>query len=100
MLDGFILRQGWKIYATRLMPKLFTFKSKPLFNDHIWSFVDFCKRLTIKYELRGSPNYTGAFRDYVRAEKQGFKFVGPVCVYSFLEAVILSMTMKIIVDWK
>ena len=79
-----------KIYATRANAQAFFGCSKAvlaLFNDYIWSFVDF---KTIDNQItnyKEAPTKTELSESMSKAlKKQGFKFVGPVCVYSFLEA--------------
>ena len=84
-----IVRNKMKIYATRANAQAFLAVQKQFgsFNDYIWSFVDF---KTIDNQItnyKEAPTKTELSETMSKAlKKHGFKFVGPVCVYSFLEA--------------
>ena len=85
------------------MPKLFwLFKSSlALFNDYIWSFVDFKTIDNQIMNYKEAPTKTELSETMSKAlKKQGFKFVGPVCVYSFLEAAGLINDHENDCDWK
>ena len=107
-LDGLlgnpdIIRNKMKIYATRANAQAFLAVQKQFgsFNDYIWSFVDF---KTIDNEIlnyKEAPAKTELSESMSKElKKQGFKFVGPVCVYSFLEAAGLINDHEKDCDWK
>ena len=93
-LDGLlgnpdIIRNKMKIYATRANAQVFLAVQKQFgsFNDYIWSFVDFKTINNQIVHYKEAPTKTELSETMSKAlKKQGFKFVGPVCVYSFLEA--------------
>ena len=97
-----IIRNKLKIYATRDNAQAFLAVQKQFgsFNDYIWSFVDF---KTIDNEIldyKEAPAKTELSETMSKAmKKQGFKFVGPVCVYSFLEAAGLINDHENDCDW-
>ena len=98
-----IIRNKMKIYATRANAQAILAVQKQFgsFNDYIWSFVDF---KTIDNQItnyKEAPTKTELSETMSKAlKKQGFKFVGPVCVYSFLEAAGLINDHENNCDWK
>jgi len=84
-----IIRNKMKIYATRANAQAFLTVQKQFgsFNDYIWSFVDFKMIDNEVLNYKEAPTKTELSETMSKAlKKHGFKFVGPVCVYSFLEA--------------
>ncbi|MBM7637005.1 DNA-3-methyladenine glycosylase I [Streptococcus saliviloxodontae] len=84
-----VVRNRLKIFATRSNAQAFLNiqKSYGSFNAYIWSFVDKKPIVNHVIDYRDAPAKT-ALSEKISKElkKQGFKFVGPVCVYSFLQA--------------
>ena len=84
-----IIRNRAKIFATRANAQAFLQVQAEFgsFDAYLWSFVGF---KTIDNEItnyKEAPAKTELSETMSKAlKKQGFKFVGPVCVYSFLEA--------------
>lgn len=84
-----IIRNRAKIFATRANAQAFLQVQAEFgsFDAYLWSFVGF---KTIDNEItnyKEAPSKTELSETMSKAlKKQGFKFVGPVCVYSFLEA--------------
>lgn len=84
-----IIRNRAKIFATRANAQAFLQVQEEFgsFDAYLWSFVGF---KTIDNEItnyKEAPAKTELSETMSKAlKKQGFKFVGPVCVYSFLEA--------------
>lgn len=84
-----IIRNRAKIFATRANAQAFLQVQEEFgsFDAYLWSFVGF---KTIDNEItnyKEAPSKTELSETMSKAlKKQGFKFVGPVCVYSFLEA--------------
>ena len=98
-----IIRNRRKLYATRANAQAFlqiqqTYGS---FNDYIWSFVDHEPIRNAIADYREAPAKT-ALSEKVSKElkKQGFQFVGPVCVYSFMEAAGLINDHENDCEWK
>ncbi|WP_162011174.1 DNA-3-methyladenine glycosylase I [Streptococcus sp. S784/96/1] len=84
-----IIRHKAKLYATRANAQAFLNVQKAFgtFDKYLWSWVGFTpidnnvdnhQAVPVKTEL--SENLSKDFK------KRGFKFVGPVCVYSYLQA--------------
>lgn len=84
-----IIRNRAKIFATRANAQAFLQVQAEFgsFDAYLWSFVGF---KTIDNEItnyKEAPAKTELSETMSKAlKKQGFKFIGPVCVYSFLEA--------------
>jgi len=84
-----VIRNRLKIFATRANAQAFlkiqeTYGS---FDSYIWSYVDNQAIVNSVADYRTSPAKTSLSEQISKdMKKQGFKFVGPVCVYSFLQA--------------
>ncbi|MGT2846947.1 DNA-3-methyladenine glycosylase I [Streptococcus massiliensis] len=84
-----IIRNKSKIHATRANASAFLAVQAEFgsFNDYLWAFVDFepIDNQVTDYTL--APAKTALSEQISKdMKKRGFKFVGPVCVYSFLQA--------------
>ena len=84
-----IIRHKAKLYATRANAQAFlavcdTFGS---FERYIWSFTNFTPIVNQVDEQHPVPSKTPLSESISKdMKKRGFKFVGPVCIYSFLQA--------------
>lgn len=84
-----IIRHKAKLYATRANAQAFlavcdTFDS---FDNYIWGFINFTPIVNIIDERHPVPSKTPLSESISKdMKKWGFKFVGPVCIYSFLQA--------------
>lgn len=96
-LDGLldnpdIIRNKMKLYATRANAQAFLAIQEQYgsFDHYLWSFVGFTPiDNSVKY-YRLAPSKTSLSEKIAKDMKQrGFKFVGPVCVYSFMQALSL-----------
>lgn len=98
-----IIRNRAKIFATRANAQAFLQVQAEFgsFDAYLWSFVGF---KTIDNEItnyKEAPAKTELSETMSKAlKKQGFKFVGPVCVYSFLEAAGLINDHEKDCEWK
>ncbi|MDO4667932.1 MAG: DNA-3-methyladenine glycosylase I [Streptococcus sp.] len=84
-----IVRNKMKIYATRSNAQAFLniqseFES---FDAYLWSFVSYKTIENQIVDYKEAPTKTPLSEKLSKdLKKRGFKFVGPVCVYSFLQA--------------
>lgn len=84
-----IVRNKMKIYATRSNARAFLniqseFES---FDAYLWSFVSYKTIENQIVDYKEAPTKTPLSEKLSKdLKKRGFKFVGPVCVYSFLQA--------------
>ena len=84
-----VVRNRGKIYATRTNAQAFLSVQEKYgsFEAYIWSFVDGEPIVNQVKDYRNTPAKTPLSEIVSKdLKKQGFKFVGPVCVYSFLQA--------------
>lgn len=84
-----VVRNRLKIYATRTNAQAFLSVQEKYgsFEAYIWSFVDGQPLVNQVKDYRNTPAKTPLSEIISKdLKKQGFKFVGPVCVYSFLQA--------------
>ncbi|SDQ39970.1 DNA-3-methyladenine glycosylase I [Streptococcus equinus] len=98
-----IVRNRRKIYATRTNAKAFIKIQKEFgsFDKYLWSWVDNTPIVndvenyaTIPVSMPLSENLSKDLK------KRGFKFVGPVCAYSFLQAAGLVNDHEIDCDFR
>ena len=85
-----IIRHRAKLYATRQNARAFQGVQEVFgsFNDYIWGFVDGKPLVNAVVTYRDAPNQTPLSVTIAKDLKnRGFKFVGPVMVYSFLQAI-------------
>ncbi|CQR23876.1 DNA-3-methyladenine glycosylase I [Streptococcus varani] len=89
LLNPDIVRNRLKIFATRSNTLAFLAVQEEFgsFDSYIWSFVDGKTIHNTIPDYRQAPAKT-ALSEIIskNMKKRGFKFVGPVCVYSFLQA--------------
>ncbi|KXT72727.1 DNA-3-methyladenine glycosylase [Streptococcus sp. DD10] len=84
-----IIRNRAKIFATRANAQAFLAVQEQFgsFDSYLWSFVDFNVRNNQVKNYQEVPAKTDLSNLISKSlKKQGFKFVGPVCVYSFIQA--------------
>lgn len=84
-----IVRNKMKIYATRANAQAFLQIQQEMgsFDSYIWSFVDFQPLINHWQDYKQAPAKTALSERLAKdMKKRGFKFVGPVCAYSFLQA--------------
>lgn len=84
-----IIRHKAKLYATRANAQAFLEVQKEYgsFDKYIWSWVDFTAVVNIVDNYQDAPAKTELSEKISKdLKKRGFKFVGPVCVYSYLQA--------------
>lgn len=84
-----VVRNRLKIYATRANAQAFlTIQEKyGSFETYIWSFVDGQPLVNQVKDYKEAPAKTPLSETISKdLKKHGFKFVGPVAVYSFLQA--------------
>lgn len=84
-----VVRNRGKIYATRANAQAFlTIQSEyGSFEAYIWSFVDGQPLVNHVENYRQAPAKTELSETIAKdLKKRGFKFTGPVCVYSYLQA--------------
>ncbi|MBZ2155942.1 DNA-3-methyladenine glycosylase I [Streptococcus anginosus] len=93
-LDGLlgnpdIIRNKMKIYATRANAQAFLKIQAEFgsFDHYLWSFVDFTPIDNPVKDYKQMPSKTPLSEKLAKdMKRRGFEFVGPVCVYSFLQA--------------
>ncbi|MGT2930089.1 DNA-3-methyladenine glycosylase I [Streptococcus dentasini] len=97
-----VVRNRLKIYATRANAQAFRQIQEIYgsFDAYIWSFIDHHTINNHVEDYRQAPAKT-LLSEQVSKElkKQGFKFVGPVAVYSFLQAAGLINDHEMDCDW-
>ncbi len=84
-----VVRNRLKIYATRTNAQAFLSVQEKYgsFEAYIWSFVDGQPLVNQVKDYRNTPAKTPLSEIISKdMKKQGFKFVGPVAIYSFLQA--------------
>lgn len=98
-----VIRNRSKIYATRNNAQAFLKIQKDFgtFNHYIWSWVGFTPINNVVKDYSQAPSKTElSDRLSKDLKKRGFKFVGPVCTYSFLQAAGLVNDHEMSCDWK
>lgn len=98
-----VVRNRSKIYATRNNAQAFLKIQKDFgtFNHYIWSWVGFTPINNVVKDYSQAPSKTElSDRLSKDLKKRGFKFVGPVCTYSFLQAAGLVNDHEMSCDWK
>ena len=84
-----IIRNKAKLYATRANAQAFLKVQKEFgtFDQYLWSWVDFTPLVNKVDNYQNAPAKTELSEIISKdLKKRGFKFVGPVCVYSYLQA--------------
>ncbi len=84
-----VVRNRLKIFATRSNAQAFLMVQEEFgsFDHYIWSFVDFTPLDNLVKDYQSAPAKTPLSEQISKdMKKRGFKFVGPVAVYSFLQA--------------
>ncbi len=93
-LDGLlanpdIIRHKAKLYATRANAQAFLRVQEEFgtFDHYLWSWVNFTSLANPVKSFRDLPTKNDLSERLSKdLKKRGFKFVGPVCVYSYLQA--------------
>lgn len=107
-LDGLlqnpdIVRNRQKIYATRANAQAFLNIQEAFgsFEHYLWSWVDFTPIDNAVEDYKDAPAKTPLSESLSKdLKKRGFKFVGPVCLYSYLQATGLINDHEITCDFK
>lgn len=84
-----IIRHKAKLYATRTNAQAFLRVQAEFgsFASYLWDWVDNQPLVNQVADYRNLPSQTDLSRALSKdLKKRGFAFVGPVCVYSFLQA--------------
>ncbi|NQM50857.1 DNA-3-methyladenine glycosylase I [Streptococcus suis] len=84
-----IIRHKTKLYATRTNAQAFLRVQEEFgsFDHYLWSWVDFSPLDNPIKSFRELPTKSELSERLSKdLKKRGFKFVGPVCVYSYLQA--------------
>ncbi|MGT2960080.1 DNA-3-methyladenine glycosylase I [Streptococcus caballi] len=98
-----VVRNRSKIYATRNNAQAFLKIQKDFgtFNHYIWSWVGFTPINNVVKDYSQAPSKTELSERLSKdLKKRGFKFVGPVCTYSFLQAAGLVNDHELSCGWK
>ncbi|HEL2179028.1 TPA: DNA-3-methyladenine glycosylase I [Streptococcus suis] len=107
-LDGLlanpnIIRHKAKLYATRANAQAFIKVQEEFgsFDHYLWSWVNFTPIDNPVKSFREVPTKNDLSEDISKdLKKRGFKFVGPVCVYSYLQAAGLINEHEDSCEWK
>ena len=107
-LDGLltnsaIVRNRRKIYATRANAQAFIKVQEEFgsFDRYLWEWVDFTPLVNEVEDYATFPASTPLSERLSKdLKKRGFKFVGPVCVYSYLQAAGLVNDHEIDCDFR
>ncbi|HEM3213325.1 DNA-3-methyladenine glycosylase I [Streptococcus suis] len=107
-LDGLlanpnIIRHKAKLYATRANAQAFLRVQEEFgsFDHYLWSWVNFTPIDNPVKSFREVPTKNDLSEDISKdLKKRGFKFVGPVCVYSYLQAAGLINGHEDSCEWK
>tara|TARA_Y100001970_G_scaffold30479_1_gene37867 strand:- start:4024 stop:4605 length:582 start_codon:yes stop_codon:yes gene_type:complete len=89
MKDRSIVRNKKKILSTINNAKIYNnkFKNSKKFSDFFWKYVDYKPIINSRKELRDIPKDTELSKKISKKMKElGFRFCGPVIVYSFMQA--------------
>ncbi|WP_394734395.1 DNA-3-methyladenine glycosylase I [Streptococcus sp. A25] len=98
-----IVRHKAKLYATRANAQAFLKLQEECgsFDHYIWSWLAGRPQVNSVGDYRQVPAKTSLSEAISKdLKKRGFKFVGPVCVYSFLQAAGLINDHENTCDWK
>ena len=98
-----IVRNRRKIYATRSNAQAFMKVQEAFgsFDAYLWSRVDNIPIVNDVENYATFPASTSLSEELSKdLKKRGFKFVGPVCVYSFLQAAGLVNDHEVDCDFK
>ena len=98
-----VIRNRLKIYATRANAQAFLQVQKDFgsFDHYLWSWVNFTPLDNSVKDYRQAPAKTDLSEKLSKdMKKRGFKFTGPVCVYSYLQAAWLVNDHENSCHWK
>lgn len=98
-----VIRNHLKIYATRANAQAFLQVQKDFgsFDHYLWSWVNFTPLDNSVKDYRQAPAKTDLSEKLSKdMKKRGFKFTGPVCVYSYLQAAGLVNDHENSCHWK
>ena len=98
-----VIRNRLKIYATRANAQAFLQVQKDFgsFDHYLWSWVNFTPLDNSVKDYRQAPAKTDLSEKLSKdMKKRGFKFTGPVCVYSYLQAAGLVKDHENSCHWK
>lgn len=98
-----VIRNRLKIYATRANAQAFLQVQKDFgsFDHYLWSWVNFTPLDNSVKDYRQAPAKTDLSEKLSKdMKKRGFKFTGPVCVYSYLQAAGLVNDHENSCHWK
>ncbi len=98
-----VIRNRLKIYATRANAQAFLQVQKDFgsFDHYLWSWVNFTPLDNSVKDYRQAPAKTDLSEQLSKdMKKRGFKFTGPVCVYSYLQAAGLVNDHENSCHWK
>lgn len=98
-----IIRNKAKLYATRANALAFLKVQKEFgsFDKYLWSWVDFAPIVNQVDNYQNAPAKTELSEIISKdLKKRGFKFVGPVCAYSYLQAAGLVNGHEDSCEWK
>jgi DNA-3-methyladenine glycosylase I len=91
MTDPKIIRSKLKVNAAVFNAKVFIHmrdKEQINFSDYLWRFIDYKPIQNNWYRSRDIPSYNSlSISIAADLKKRGFKFVGPVIIYAFMQAV-------------
>lgn len=98
-----IIRHRAKLYATRQNAQAFQRVQAEFgsFESYLWAWVDGQPVVNVLPDYRQAPSQTSLSQTISKdLKKRGFSFVGPVCVYSYLQAAGLVNDHEDTCDWK
>lgn len=98
-----IIRHRAKLYATRQNAQAFQRVQAEFgsFESYLWAWVDGQPVVNTLPDYRQAPSQTSLSQTISKdLKKRGFTFVGPVCVYSYLQAAGLVNDHEDTCDWK
>lgn len=91
MTDPKIIRSKLKVNAAVFNAKIFIHmrdKEQINFSDYLWGFIDYKPIQNNWYGSGDIPSHNSlSFSIAADLKKRGFKFVGPVIIYAFMQAV-------------
>lgn len=98
-----IVRNRGKIYATRTNAQAFLKVKEEFgsFDAYLWSWVNFTPLDNSVKDYKQAPAKTDLSERLSKdMKRRGFKFTGPVCIYSYLQAAGLVNDHEISCDFK
>lgn len=98
-----IIRHKAKLYATRANAQAFVKVQEEFgsFDHYLWSWVGFTPLDNSVKSFREVPTKNDLSERISKdLKKRGFKFVGPICVYSYLQAAGLINDHEDSCEWK